>query len=189
MGAEQASLFAAYPEGFPSAVVAGRALNLRLFIPPIFGPKFHREGDVHFKERVRGRTLPISARCPACGQSKTRVQFYPPERTELWEEHIGAQAMQQIRTLPAGFTIPIADCRLIVNLRFNFRKPKSYAKSVVHHVVKPDVDNAEKAIYDALVKTGVMKDDAMITDHTVVKRYAAPGHPSGCEVDLTAIQL
>lgn len=179
------TLFDAFPAGFPGVDAAGRALNLRLFIPPI-------DDDIHFKERVRGKMLPISPKCDVCGQSKTRVQMYNPKRTTDWEEWVGRQALNQLRGvhLPGqDFLLPIKDARIIVSLRFTLRKPSSYPKSVIHHVRKPDIDNLSKGLFDGLTKAGVLADDNMITDEMTQKRYPEPGHPVGVEVDLTAIAL
>lgn len=179
------ALFDAWPEGYPNAFGTARALSLQLFIPPI-------DDDVHFKERVRGRCLPISPKCPSCGVSKTRVQMYNPQRTTNWEEWVGKQALNQLRSVHLegqDFVLPIKESRIVVSLRFNLRKPTSYPKSVIHHVRKPDIDNLSKGLFDGLTKAGILADDNMITDEFTQKRYPEPGHPVGVEVDLTAIVL
>lgn len=178
-------LFESYPSGFPSVVAAGRALNLRLFIPPI-------DDDIHFKERVRAKCLPVSPRCPACNQSKTRPQLYNTKQTAAWEDWVGQQAQNQLRHIHlegGDFLLPIKDSRIIISVRFTRRKPSSYPKSMIHHVRKPDIDNLMKGLLDGLVKGNVIADDSAVTDEHVQKRYPEPGHPVGVEVDLTAIAV
>jgi Holliday junction resolvase RusA-like endonuclease len=77
--------------------------------------------------------------------------------------------------------------RVLLTLRFNLPKPKSYPKRVVHHLKKPDIDNYAKALIDGLVKGRIIEDDGLVTDLTIQKRYLEPGHPEGVEVDLTAL--
>lgn len=115
--------------------------------------------------------------------------MYNTARTSNWEEWVGQQARNQLRQvhLKDDFLLPIKDCRLIVSMRLTRRKPSSYPKSVIHHIVKPDIDNMVKGVYDGLVKGNIIHDDSAVTDEYVSKRYPEPGHPVGVEIDLTAI--
>ena len=104
---------------------------------------------------------------------------------------MAATSLAQLRGVEiegdSDFTMPIRDMRIIASLRFNLRKPKSYAKSVAHATKKPDLDNLVKAILDGLVQGRVIEDDNCITDLSVMKRYADDQHPPGVEVDLTCL--
>jgi Holliday junction resolvase RusA-like endonuclease len=124
---------------------------------------------------------------------KPFVQFYTDKKTVEYEEHVGQQALIQLRTVEVDgdedFTLPVRDCRIIASLRFNFEKPKSYPKSIVHMTKKPDIDNLIKTVLDGLVKHGVIEDDNCVTDLSLSKRYATPDHPVGVEVDLTVLPL
>lgn len=177
MGAGQAPVLALHDGRFPFAVVAGGALSVGFFVP---GKPVH-------KDRPRVKMMPMEGgrhnqRSP-CGWP----QFYSPDETVLYEAHVGKSALEQLRSLPQEFFLPIQDCRIIASLRFNFQRPKSVRR--LHMSIKPDLDNLEKAIYDGLVKHGVLKDDAPITDHSVCKRYADERHPEGVEVELTCLPL
>lgn len=168
------------PVGYPSAISIGDSLALRIFIP---GADLDGTIDVHTKGRHRARVVQ---------GKKPWVQFYPDKKTEAWELHAGTTALAQLRAVTVqgdkDFVLPLKDCRMLVNLRFNMRRPPSYPKRVQHHTKKPDVDNLAKAILDALVTHGVLGDDNCITDLTISKRYADEiHHPVGVEVDLTCL--
>lgn len=187
MAAGQAQESPLDTQGRPSAFAfaAGRALNLRWFVPALTDPKHHLENDIVAKERPRARCIPI-------GDGKSRPQLYTPAKTEAWETHVGERSLEQLRTLHLpgqDFVLPVQNARVMMAVRFNLRKPASYPKSVVHHVKKPDVDNLVKAILDGLVRAGVLGDDSLLTDLTSCKRYVSLGHPAGVEIDLTAIGL
>lgn len=181
MDSGTASLFADHPAGFPAVVAAGRAISLRLFIPAD-ADDAQKVEPLH-RHRVRILT-------PA-GQ-KPRPQIYADPRSAEWEEYVSDQATEQLRATPTegegeDFLLPLRDMRVLLMLRFNLPKPKSYPARVVHHTKKPDIDNYAKGVIDGLVKARIMADDGMITDLSIKKRYIAPGHPEGVEIDLTAL--
>lgn len=121
------------------------------------------------------------------------MQFYSEKKTVEYEEHVGQQALVQLRSVEVDgeddFTLPVRECRIIASFRFNFTKPKSYPKSVVHMTKKPDIDNLVKVILDGLVKHDIIDDDNCVTDMVIQKRYADEDHPVGVEVDLTVLPI
>lgn len=102
------------------------------------------------------------------------VQHYTPDRTVECEERIKYAAKQQM-----GDTPPLSGpIRADIDIRFPL--PKSASKAMkkaveedrlVPHVVRPDRDNLEKLIKDALNKVAYT-DDKLIYDGRTVKRYA-----------------
>jgi len=170
-------LFPAFPEGFPAALVAGRAVSLRLFIP----------GAPVAKERPKAKVITPKGRRPF-------PQFYTPEATVVWEDHVGDTARTQLAGLQAegdgeDFLLPLVGYRFITVMRFNLHKPVSYPARITHHTRKPDRDNLEKAVLDGLVKGRIISDDNAVTDGYSCKRYVTPGHPEGVEIDLTALPV
>lgn len=178
MVAEQAQIFeddAIRPSGFPSAVVAGNALNLKIFIA----------GEAVAQSRPRGRVVAAKGRAPF-------VQFYEEKKSAEWQEQVAVRCREQVAEIPVDgtdeFTLP-ASGRVLMTVRFNMVRPKSYPKTVIHHVRKPDIDNLVKALLDGLVKGRIIEDDNLVTDLMIQKRYIEPGHPAGVEVDLTVLPV
>lgn len=142
--------------------------------------------EIVAKERPRARVV------PGAGGKRPFPSLYTPPKTKAWEEHVGQEALQQLRSVEVegdDFTLPIRDVRILASLRFNLKKPASYPKSMKHAVKKPDLDNLVKAILDGIVMAGVIEDDNCITDMSISKRYADAEHPVGVEVELTCLPL
>jgi len=74
----------------------------------------------------------------------------------------------------------LLDGPLRVWLHFTLLRPKSLKKTVLQHTTRPDCDNLGKAIADAL-KGIIYRDDALIVDKRVTKRY---GEPPGVMVTI-----
>ena len=118
--------------------------------------------------------------------------MYPDPRSEKWEQYVADEVVKQLMQVPTegegeDFVLPLRECRVLLNLRFNLPKPKSYPARVTHHTKKPDIDNYAKAVIDGLVKGRIIEDDGLITDLSIQKRYIEDGHPKGVEIDLTAL--
>jgi Holliday junction resolvase RusA-like endonuclease len=123
---------------------------------------------------------------------KPFVQFYPDRKSADYEEYAGQCALFQLRKVELegtgdDYTLPVRDCRILAQFRFNIPRPKTVKR--LHVTVKPDVDNLAKSILDALVQGGVIHDDNLVTDLVTLKRYADADHPEGVEVDLTCLPL
>lgn len=143
--------------------------------------------EVPAKERFQFRV--ITPR----GGGKAFAQPYTPQKTVDWENHVGEQALTQLRSIDLDgdedFTLPIKESRILAHIRFNVRKPPSYPPTMIHATKKPDLDNLVKAILDGIVQHKVIDDDACITDLQVMKRYADDEHPLGVEVELVCLPI
>jgi Holliday junction resolvase RusA-like endonuclease len=165
-----------YPSRYPSASVLGDAVVLGIFVP----------GEPVAKDRPRVKLMPAP-------KSRTgwAPQLYTTKATADYEKLVGETALMQMRSVDVlgdgELLLPVKDCRIMATLRFNFEKPASYPKRKVHMVQKPDLDNLVKAIFDGLVKYGVIEDDKRVTDEFVCKRYVDGEHPLGVEIELTCL--
>jgi Holliday junction resolvase RusA-like endonuclease len=74
------------------------------------------------------------------------------------------------------------DGPLCVELSLYLPKPKSAPKSKERPDVRPDLDNYEKAILDALTQAGIWTDDGRICELHSAKFYAKL--QSGCKVEI-----
>lgn len=120
------------------------------------------------------------------------MQTYPDKRSVAWEEYIASNSRMQVLAVEVDgedFKLPLEKCRVLLSLRFNLPKPKSYPKRIIWHTKKPDIDNYAKAVIDGLVKARIIEDDGLITDLNIQKRYVEMGHPEGVEIDLTALAV
>lgn len=106
--------------------------------------------------------------------AKARPRFtktgrtYTPQKTKTWENTIRAFVL-------ASFFKAQTDKPVGVQLQFNMPRPKSAPKGRIYPQAKPDLDNLEKAVLDAL--NGVVwLDDAQVVNKYAAKVYGArPG--------------
>jgi len=125
--------------------------------------------------------------------AKAYAQIYNPAETVGWEDMVIGQVRQQLtgllldEPLLQQIEMPL-DGRGLIAMRFNMPRPKSTPKKVLFPMKsKSDWDNLAKSVQDALQVAGLIRNDAMVTDATVAKRFAGPGHPAGVEIDLTVL--
>lgn len=121
---------------------------------------------------------------------KWMARVYESGTAENWKSQIAASA--QPHKPPSPLTEP-----LHVDLVFYFPRPKSHFRTGKrcaelredaprHHVSKPDRDNADKAVLDALTTLGFWRDDAQICDGRIQKLYADNGNV-GCQIEICLI--
>jgi len=82
---------------------------------------------------------------------------------------------------------------LCVDLTFWFPRPQSHYKgkakvlrpsAPIWHTTKPDRDNLDKAVMDALTQAGIWRDDKQVCDGRIRKMYCEPGN-EGCQVEIS----
>lgn len=75
-----------------------------------------------------------------------------------------------------------------VDERFYFSAPKRLVRAVlkgpVPHATKPDRDNCDKVILDALTQVDVYRDDKLAFAGVIEKWYARPGKMPGVEISI-----
>lgn len=104
------------------------------------------------------------------------ARVYDPGTAENWKSQIAVAAKEQ-NQIP---TVPI-DAPVRVKMVFSFPRPKSHFRSngdvkenAPHwHVARPDVDNLQKAVMDALTALGFWRDDSLVAEVESVKKYVA----------------
>lgn len=140
-----------------------------------------------FSFRVFGK--PVGKDRPRFRRRGKYVQTYTPKNTVEWEQEIGEQVGVCLARFRAGGHLQELDLplkgRLMVSMRFNVAKPDSAPKSEVHRLKKPDLDNLEKCVLDALQSIQLIEDDKTVTDMASCKRYATDDHPEGVEIEVT----
>ena len=98
---------------------------------------------------------------------------YTPKKTETWENYMRFAAIQYRPE-------KLLEGPLSIKLHFVLIKPKSVPKKRKYPCVKPDIDNLEKSVLDAL--EGLFyRNDSQIVRKVASKDY---GEPARVEVEL-----
>lgn len=121
---------------------------------------------------VRG--YPIAAPRPRIG----RFHVYHDDRADPWKSQI-ASAFMTLRQAPLRGPVEL-------NLQFLFQRPKKDAVRFWKES-KPDLDNLEKSVMDALTGARAWDDDAQVVLLQSLKRYALPDEFSGVYVEIAAL--
>jgi len=116
--------------------------------------------------------------------NKTSVRVYDPGTAEGWKAQI-ALAVKPFLP-PQPLTGPIR-----VDILFRFPRPKRLCRKKdppgeLPHTAKPDRDNCDKAVLDALKQVGLYRDDAQVCDGRIVKVYHALGGKPGARIQVFA---
>jgi Holliday junction resolvase RusA-like endonuclease len=117
------------------------------------------------------------------------ARVFDPGTAEGWKSAV-AVAAQDLR---GAFT---SARPLKVAIRFTFPRPKTHRRrdgslrpgAPIFHSSKPDIDNAAKAVLDALTQIGVWADDCQVVNLFLSKRYADDGRP-GAQVTIDTITI
>lgn len=125
---------------------------------------FEVQGDPKGQPRPRA-----FARKFANGAVMARV--YDPGTAEGWKAQIALAAKEHVPFPP--LTGPVR-----LDIEFRFKRPKSHflktglrSDAPFFHIGKPDRDNLEKAVMDALTTLGMWKDDGQVCVGEVKKIY------------------
>lgn len=103
---------------------------------------------------------------------------YTPEKTEAWEDMI---RLQILKHKPEK----LIDGALRLKATFYLQKGKSLPKKRKYPETKPDLDNLEKCLLDAMEGI-IYTNDSRIVDKDMGKRY---GDPPRVEVELEEISV
>lgn len=134
--------------------------------------------------------------CPRCGRSGQPVaRVHEAGTAEGWKGAVAAAALAALE----GVELPL-DGPIAVGIDFFFPRPKTFPKRIrdaypgpprmipkgpLPHMAKPDRDNLEKAVLDALVAVGVLRDDCIVCDGTVKKFYHAEDDLPGAFISIS----
>ena len=91
--------------------------------------------------------------------------MHTPKKTKRWEENCKWQSITHRPAKPL-------EGPLVVELFFAMPRPKSLPKKVIYHTKKPDVDNLQKSVIDALANAAIFKNDSQIVYKTATKYYS-----------------
>jgi Holliday junction resolvase RusA-like endonuclease len=114
-------------------------------------------------------------------QARHRTFFRGTVRVDMSPKSAFRNAVQVTAAFNRPKDGPYTDPVLILT-ECIFRRPKSIKKAHVLKATKPDSDNLEKGVFDALKEAGWFKDDGIIALNAAVKRYASEGEAPGAVI-------
>ncbi|MEN3940697.1 RusA family crossover junction endodeoxyribonuclease [Prosthecobacter sp. SYSU 5D2] len=118
---------------------------------------------------------------------------YDPGTANDWKTSIKSAAKDAL----INPVFPIFAGPVRVDATFIFPRPNAHYRgkaqtlrldAPVYHSSKPDRDNLDKALMDALKDMQVLKDDALAASGTITKIYASPGQAAGVRVHILSLQ-
>lgn len=132
----------------------------------------------------------VKARAFAVG-GKTVARVYTPKAAEGFKSRIHAAAAD--KRPGAAITGPVR-----VDIACYFPRPKGHygsgknaavkkAAAPEWHTSRPDRDNIDKAVLDALTTLGFWRDDAQVCGGETTKKYADRPEEIGCAVTIAAM--
>jgi Holliday junction resolvase RusA-like endonuclease len=122
---------------------------------------------------------------PKAARRGKNIIIYNPDTADTWKALIKHQTAESPRYSDA----------VKITLTFYLERPKSHYRTgkfshilkgtaPEHHTQKPDIDNLEKAVLDALVVGGTLKDDSIVVEFPTKKKWSELGDGSGCYVKI-----
>lgn len=124
------------------------------------------------------------------------TSVYDPGTANGWKSLVREAAAKAIAEAGDTGTRPIFTGPVRLDLTLWFPRPKSHftkkgirPDAPTYHTGKPDRDNCDKAVMDALGHDAlqIWKDDAQVADGTITKLYAAPGQAAGARVHILCL--
>lgn len=131
--------------------------------------------------------------CPGnCGGGKKPrpiIRMYTPDKSgavKAWKQAIMLAIKPYVPLVPH-------DRPIIVTAKFYFKRPQRMMRKmdinqIEPHTVKPDPDNLEKAVLDAITQSGFWKDDCVAFSVHVTKYYTDKGQGTGAEIRIRSLE-
>jgi len=142
---------------------------------------------------------PAPAPRPRAVSIGKHARIYVPSSADQWKHDVRAAAIVALGDWP----LAAPGVAVEVYLEFRFPRPKSHLRTgrfagilkpraPRQHTQKPDKDNLEKAVLDALGKFDGMPplvwcDDCQVVDGRTSKRWADPGEEPGVSVAIMEV--
>jgi Holliday junction resolvase RusA-like endonuclease len=107
---------------------------------------------------------------------RVKPRYWTPRTADAFKQAVGAAALEEI----PKERLPIR-CPVSVQIVFWMPRParlmtkKTIGHIDVPHIAKPDKDNLEKAVADALENAGVLTNDSIVFHGEQMKLYANAG--------------
>jgi len=131
--------------------------------------------------------LPIGQPRTKAARIGSFVRMYTPPVANQWKTEVGRSAMaSMVRDNVKSITVPVRLACI-----FYFPRPKKhYLKGMLrtgcpyYHPQKPDLDNLEKAVMDALTNYGIWRDDAQVVCKYGESRWSGATVRCGASINI-----
>jgi len=147
---------------------------------PRHGVRFSKQRNAHVSVTYQPTKLVIS-----------RKTGKPTPDSLAWvraNEWYAAVRLAVQRYLPAEpWSGPVRVCINVYFERTKELQKKKYPAGAIRHTGKPDRDNVDKSILDALTEAGLWLDDGQVCSGGVEKWYAAKGYGPGVVIECELI--
>lgn len=132
------------------------------------------------------RIDPVAQPRPRATVVAGRARIYNPNTTKAYKQQIMNLFIRVPEKFPEG--IPV---RVIIE--YFFSRPKSLQRKkdpdeVVFHTKKPDLDNLNKAVLDAISDAGIWHDDRQVVDLRSRKFYTQKSGKPMVKITIEEIQ-
>lgn len=139
---------------------------------------------------IRVRGIPVGQPRPRARNAGKHARVYNPGTSDDWKEKV----IIATRIASTGSNFDDRE-PLIVKITYLMPRPKSHfgahgllPSAPRYHLQKPDLDNLDKAVLDALVVSGIMRDDCQVVQLISNKDWTKPGEDAGAWIAIEAIR-
>ena len=134
---------------------------------------------------------PIGKGRPRAAARGGHAVLYTPSKTAAWEDAACVSIMRQARGEvvrgPVAVSIVAVFSRTKAQLACDRLGNVKAGSERLWHTKKPDADNVVKIVLDALVRAGVLEDDATVVYQTIRKVIRAVDERPGLYIDITTV--
>jgi Holliday junction resolvase RusA-like endonuclease len=130
---------------------------------------------------VEGIPAPQGSKTAKCVNGKA-IMWEASKGVKVWRDTVTAQA--QIEMI--AYELQTIDQPVYLNLHFKLPRPKTATRPVPS--VKPDLDKLIRSTCDALTKSGIYTDDALVVGITALKSYADLSE-TGCYIEIEVVDV
>jgi len=130
---------------------------------------------------------PVGKGRPRVVRNQGKVRAYTPKKTEDWTAYAVTLLLNN-RQPEWPHTVPVSVAILAIGKRPKRLMRKKDPEHCIWRPTKPDADNVAKAVLDALVKAGVIRDDVQVCLLSVRSLYAEKDGSPSVEVSVRVLE-